>query len=281
MERLLRLLTGFREYLLLLAFLSVSLVLFFLNDTPQLRALRGYTVGLVGSVQGYVTWLPRFLDALEDNQDLRRTNIQLADEVNRLRESRLENIRLRRLMALKESAGIDLVAAEVVGKDLSLQRNTITLNVGTDDGVGADMPIITERGLVGKVILASPGYAVGQLLVNRDFRVSAQVQRSRALGIVRWTGTDPTRSELANVVKSVDVKRGDVVLTSPYSPIFPADLRIGVVDSVLSDPNGIFWGIRLRNSVDFNRLEEVFVVRARPDSQRVALEAQLAPTGRN
>ncbi len=278
MERLLRLLVGFREYLLLLAFLACSLVLFFLHDTSQLRAVRGYTVGLVGSLQGYVTWLPRFFGALRDNDDLRRTNIELADEVNRLREARLENIRIRRLMGLKEGSPLDLVSAEVVGKDLSLQRNTVTLNVGQDDGVGVDMPIITDRGLVGKVVLTSDGYAVGQLLVNRDFRVSAQVQRSRALGIVRWSGSDPTRSELTNVVKSVDVKRGDVVLTSSYSPIFPADLRIGVVDSVQSDPDGIFWRIRLRNSVDFNRLQEVFVVRTRPDSQRVALEARLSAT---
>jgi rod shape-determining protein MreC len=70
----------------------------------------------------------------------------------------------------------------------------------------------------------------------------------------------------------MDVQPGDVVLTSEYSNTFPPDIRIGVVSSVEEQPGSLFKSVTLTPSVDFVRLEEVFVLDAQPSDDRARLE---------
>jgi rod shape-determining protein MreC len=274
-KRLFEIVQLFREYFLLALFLTISIALLTFNENRQIRAIRSVAVASVGTLQDALSFIPNYFDLRRENKVLRELNLTLADEVSRLREGRLENIRLRQLLALKERGAYAYVSANVVGKNLQLLRNTITLDVGEKDSIKVNMPIVSESGLVGKIIATSSHYSTGQILLNRELRVSAKVQRSRVDGIVRWDG-GPTLS-LQNVVKTVDVKAGDEVITSDYSSVFPAGLVIGVVSSTHENTGTLFQSVELTPSVDFTRLEEVFVITHTADSSRVALEQQLHP----
>jgi rod shape-determining protein MreC len=274
-KRIFEIIQLFKEYFLLALFLSASIALLALNDNKQIRAIRSIAVASVGSLQDALNFIPNYFDLRRENKVLRELNLTLADEVSRLREGRLENIRLRQLLGLKERGVYSYVSANVVGKNLQLLRNTITLDVGERDNVGLNMPIVSESGLVGKIIATSSGYSIGQILFNRELRVSGKVQRSRVDGIIRWIG-GPTLS-LQNVVKTMDVKAGDQVITSDYSSVFPPGLVIGVVSSTRADPGSLFQEVNVTPSVDFARLEEVFVITRIADSSRVAVEQQLRP----
>jgi rod shape-determining protein MreC len=272
-KRLFEIVQLFREYFILALFLAVSIALLAFNENQQIRAIRSVAVASVGALQDALSFIPNYFDLRRENKVLRELNLTLADEVSRLREGRLENIRLRQLLALKERSTYAYVSANVVGKNLQLLRNTITLDVGENDSVKVNMPIVSESGLVGKVIATSNRYSIGQILLNRELRVSAKVQRTRVDGIVRWDG-GPTLS-LQNVVKTMDVKPGDEVITSDYSSIFPPGLVIGVVSNTRENTGTLFQSVDLTPSVDFTRMEEVFVITRIADSSRVALEQHL------
>jgi rod shape-determining protein MreC len=269
-KRLFEFVQLFREYFLLAIFLVASIALLAFNENQQIRSIRSVAVVSVGFLQDALSFIPNYFDLRRENKVLRELNLTLADEVSRLREGRLENIRLRQLLALKERGAYTYVSANVVGKNLQMLRNTITLDVGERDSVRLNMPIVSESGLVGKVIATSNAYSIGQILLNRELRVSAKVQRSRVDGIVRWDG-GPTLS-LQNVVKTMDVKAGDQVITSDYSSVFPPGLVIGVVSDTRENPGSLFQSVELTPGVDFTRLEEVFVITHVADSGRVALE---------
>jgi rod shape-determining protein MreC len=134
------------------------------------------------------------------------------------------------------------------------------------------MPMVSESGLVGKIISTGSHYAVGQILFNRDLRVSAKVQRSRVDGIVRWNGG--TTLQLQQVARTMDVQPGDVVVTSGYSAYYPEGTRIGIVSRAEPIPGSLFQSVEIAPSVDFTRLEEVFVLAHEPDSARIAVEQQ-------
>ena len=270
MQRLLQIFVIFKEYVILTLLVAISLILLFNNDTPQIRAIRSYTVGFVGLMQDMLSLIPNVIELKRENEVLRALNVNLSDEVSRLREARLENLRLRGMLEMKPHNEFKVLPAEVVGKSLHLLRNTLTINAGEADGVKADMPIISEKGLVGKIIVVSGHYAVVQMVINKDFRSSAKVQRSRVDGIVTWDGGDVLH--LRNVAKKQDVKTGDVVTTSEYSNIFPADIKIGVVSNVTEQTGTLFKDIDILPSVDFASLEEVFVITALPDTERTSLE---------
>ena len=263
----------FKEYILFAIFVIVSIVLLSLNDSAQIRTIRSITLVSVGSLQNALGFIPNYFDLRRENRTLRELNLSLTDEVSRLREARLENIHLRQLLSLKDRTRYSYIAANIVGKNLQMLRNTITLDVGEKEGVRINMPIVSESGLVGKITATSSGYSIGQILLNRELRVSAKVQRSRVDGIIRWEGG--RWLILQNVVKTMDVQPGDLVITSEYSSIFPEGITIGVVNSTKQPPGALFQSIELSPGVDFSRLEEVFVVSTSPDTSRAAVEKKV------
>lgn len=270
MQRLFNIFVLFKEYVIFVILLIVSLILLGTNDNTQIRAIRSYTIGFVGIFEQGLSSIPNFVELKRENEILRQLNVNLSDEVNRLREARLENIRLRNFVGLKEQRPFTLVTGDVVGKSLHLLRNTITLNVGESDGVKTDMPIISENGLVGRILMTSSHYSIGQLMLNKDFRASAKIQRSRIDGIIAWDGGE--NLHLNNVAKSQDIRPGDVVMTSEYSNIFPRNVKIGFVSKVTEKPGNLFKEIEVTPSVDFSTLEQVFVITAVNDTEREALE---------
>jgi rod shape-determining protein MreC len=263
----------FKEYFLFGIFVAISLTLIALNDTPQIRSIRSLAVVSVGMLQDLVSGIPGYFRLRRENTLLREINVTLTDEVSRLREARLENLRLHQMLGLKQKAGNRYLGGNVVGKTLQMLRNTITLDVGQDDGVRPQMPIVTEQGLVGKVLFTSSQYSVGQILLNRDLRISAKIQRSRVDGIIQWDGGRGL--SLRNVAKTLDVQAGDVVITSDYSSLFPPGIRIGTVVRSSLVPGSLFMTVDVEPTVDFSRVEEVFVVLSTPDSGRIALEQRL------
>lgn len=273
MQRFVNIILSFREYIVLTFLIVVSLLLLSLNDNRQVRAIRSYTVGFVGVMQNALSIIPNVFELKRENTILRQLNVNLSNEVSLLRESRIENLKLRGMLGMKEHNNFSLVAGEVVGKSLLLLRNTITVTIGEQDGVKTDMPIVSEAGLVGKIIATSAHYSIGQLVLNKDFRSSAKVQRSRVDGIIAWDGGESLR--LKNVSKMQDVKEGDIVTTSEYSSIFPRDIKIGFVSRISHKPGSLFEDIDVTPSVDFSTMEQVFVVTTMPDSERTSLEKKV------
>ncbi len=269
MQRLYQFFLLFKEYIIFSALLIFSLILLSLNDNPQVRHIRALTVGAIGVLQNTLSFIPNIVAVQQENEVLRQLNVNLADEVNQLREAKLENMRLRSIIALKETSTTRLIAAKIVGKNLNLLRNTLTINAGTADGVDATMPVVSGEGLIGRVIAVSEHFAIVQMVLNIDFRASAKDQRSRVDGIIAWDGSLLC---LQNVAKSLDVRPGDAIITSEYSDAFPAGIKVGVVSAVKEVPGSLFRTIYVAPAVNFVMTEEVFVMNFVPAVERIQLE---------
>jgi len=272
-QRLYDLLYEFREYAVLCTLIVFSLVLMSLNDNSQVKRIRSISTVIFGTIQSQLSFIPTYFGLKSENELLRRINIELADETQRLREAKLENLRLRQLLGLKDLVPYKLTAGSVINKNLTLQRNTITLDIGFADSIYPQMPVVTDAGLVGLVTYTTEHYSVVNILLNTDFRTSAKIQRSRVDGVVAWDGKALI---LKNVPKMRDVKIGDVVETSEYSNIFPPDIRIGLVSDVRDQPSSLFKIIVITPSVDFVKLEEVFIVHRMQNIERAELEQNIS-----
>jgi len=269
MKSILQYLANLKEYLVFSGVIVLSLILIAQNDNVQMRFLRAVAVNVMGVLQSSFSLIPNVFQIEQENRRLRETNIQLAAQVSQLKEYKFENLRLYKLLDLKKNADLKVVSAKIVGKSLIQTRNTITLNAGEKDSVAAGMPVITEAGLVGRIIGTSSNYSVAQILFNKDLKVTAKDQRSRVDGIIFWSGED--RIHLKNVSKSADVQIGDIIITSEYSNIFPPGIPIGFVTSVGTIDN-LFKDIQVKPFVDFVSIEEVFVLKFLPSSERQDLE---------
>ena len=242
----------------------VSVALLLSNDNSQVRALRVWTLDGFGFLLDRLGTFKRLEHLEAENRALRRRNAELMLETARLYEAGLENERLRRMLAFKAESELSLVPAKVVGHQNNGLINAMLIGAGERDGVHKDQAVVTAEGLVGRVFAVGKHYATTQLLLDRNFRASAMVQRSRVNGIVRWQGGDHV--VLGEVPRRSDVQVGDRVVTSGLSTIFPAGLEIGTVIRSADQENGMFMDIEVRPSVDFSKLEEVFVIQTRPTS---------------
>lgn len=260
-----------KEYLILSAPFLLSLLLIFSNTSHKSHLISKIAVEVAGISKSITGVIPNLYNLRAENKELRKTNIILLNELNQLREEKLENIRLRKLLGFKEkNNNFEFIPADVVGKTLINPYNYIVLNAGLDDGVEVNMPIICESGVVGKIMKVGKKYSIGMILFHKDFRTSVKIQRSRVDGILGWNGGEYLT--MLNVPKTMDVEIGDVVVTSEYSTIFPPGFEIGVVTEIDNSVQGLFKLIKIKPSVDFTKLEEVFIVKYKYDFEREEIE---------
>jgi len=250
---------GFRDALLLAICLFLSFVLIIYYDHDPGNPLRPIVYNSVGLMSGYFFKIDSYFELKPELIRLRRQNVDLASKNMQLQDAYLENIRLRKLLDFKERSSFKLIAAEVLGFNPHPIFNGLILNEGSRRGIKKRDAVLTAEGLVGQIVQVDEDNCICQILLDRNSRISSQIQRSRELGVIAWDGG--VHLKLLYVAKTIDVLVGDVVLTSGYSKIFPGNLKIGVVVEVSKDNEGLFQDIVVQPSVNFNRLEEVFIVK--------------------
>lgn len=266
-----------RDWLLLLVLLLTALVVMATQNQSLVRAVRAESIEWTARLESRLAWIGRYLRAVEVNDELRRQNIELSSEVARSRAVRTRNRELEGMLRLRDSSDIPLVAARIVTKDITRQRNFLTIDAGSRDSVEVGMPVVHERGIVGKVVLVSDNYARVMPYLNTDFRVPATIAPLDAEGIVRWEGDRLDRLLLQHVVKTEPVESGQEVVTNSHSGVFPPGRRIGTVDSVAVRPGRNELRVFLRPAVELYSITHVFVARTRPSPERVELEQQELP----
>jgi len=223
----------------------------------------------MGTLQSGFSIIPNVFELERENKTLRETNINLSKELSMLKEAKLENLRINQMLDFKTRTNYRVASGKIIGKTLIQTRNNITIDIGENDSVKVGMPVITDKGLVGKIVATSGNYSIAQILLNKDLKVSAKDQRSRVDGIISWDGEGKVR--MKNVSKSADVQMGDIIMTSEYSNSFPAGIPIGFVttDGTLDN---LFKNIEVECFVNFENLEEVFVLKYLSDDERKDLE---------
>jgi len=189
-------------------------------------------------------------------RELGETQVQLQQERAQAERSR----QLEQLLGFQSQIAIKTLPTIVIGAGASPDSRTVTIDRGSKAGVHVNMAVIAPTGVVGRVVTPTSHASKVQLLVDRNAGAGALIERSRAQGVVLGTGEELLRMNYVSDI--ADVKIGDAVVTSGIDGIYPRGFAIGTVQSV-DRGNGLSV-IRVRPSVDFNRLEEVLVVVSPP-----------------
>jgi rod shape-determining protein MreC len=218
------------------------------------------TMNAVDSVTGVWSGYVDLRAVQEENERLKRENAELQVRLQETRAQAQRTENLRQLLELRQRAGLNTVAAEIIAGPAVAEFRDMTIDKGSSDGLKPDMAVISPAGVVGRVILPSRRAARVQMLIDRNAAAGAMIERTRAQGLVVGQG-DGLRMEY--VPNTADVKQGDLVVTSGIDKIYPKGFVIGTVESVERGPS-TFYTVVVRPAVDFTRLEEVLVVTTPP-----------------
>ncbi|MCZ7610975.1 MAG: rod shape-determining protein MreC [Ignavibacterium sp.] len=247
----------FKEYIVLVVLIIISLILLSQNNSQGIQKVRAVAFGSFATVTSIFSDIFNISNLKKENEELRRTNAEIMLQLSKLRESAIVNDDLKGLLALKDSTDYPLIIASIISKSLSKSQGTVTLNVGKSDGVKTGMPVITDKGIAGIIYSVSANYSIARTLNNVDLNLTVKCERTRENAVMKWNGD---RLVMINVPKTFGLKKGDRVVTSEISSIVPVPIPVGIVAEVGNVEMGIFNEVTVKPFVDFQNVENVFVL---------------------
>ncbi len=152
------------------------------------------------------------------------------------------------------------IGAEVVSNSIARTENYLTINRGSANGIKPGMGVICADGVVGIIRNVSPNYAQVMSVLNKQTTLSAMIRRNKYFGSLIWRGTNPQYMMLDHVPKHTEVRKGDTIVTSGFSDIFPQELRIGLVEDFKVEGGSNFYTIDVKLSNDMVNLRYVYVI---------------------
>lgn len=243
------------------------------GDGPLDRA-RGAVTTVFRPVQdGLVTLVRPIGDAASSVTDVfavRSENERLRAQVEALSERHRsvddlerENAELRDLLAIRDRGELETVAARTVALGPSYFEWTVTIDVGSDEGVQRGMPVINGDGLVGRVLQATPSASRVLLAIDPNFFAASRVVESGEVGNLNGRGGDPMLFNPLDPEAEIEV--GDELVTSSYDGgSFPAGIPIGLVAAIGDTSTRLTQEVEIRPFVNFTRLDHVLVVIQEP-----------------
>lgn len=214
------------------------------------------------------------VDVREENEELKK---QLSEARFRLilaAEERAELLRLRDLLTLSPPEGWKYVAARVLAGRLGPNAALASVTIGRGYLTGAvpGTPVMTPRGIAGRVLRAGPTTATVLLLVDPGSRVAVISQNNRVQGIL--TGAGPFRPlELQFVSHNTAVDPGEILVTSGLDGAFPKGVPVARVVSATPSDLSPFQSVQAELLADLNHLEELLLI----EREAGALSGESAP----
>lgn len=226
--------------------------------------------GLTRRANSFVNDLANFQTLQQRNADLEKAFVALQAELVELRELKADYEQMSVQLGYVNRIGNaqrQYKRADVIGRDTTGLIRTLTINLGTRDGLAAGMPVVTELGLVGRISAVTAISAQIRLLTDAGSFVNTRLQETReegrvVPGSIRGTASGDLRMTFIPLpIRENDrIADGEVVITSGIGGNFPRGIIIGQVTSSRLDDSRLFQEAEVRSLVNFDKLESVLVI---------------------
>ena len=261
-----------------LLFVVLSCVLLFKNNAYQHHVYLTSANGIASWVYGGMSNITGYFHLRDINEDLQVRNAHLEMEVIDLKKQ-LNDYRLRidgdNTVAIADSVQHDfnIIMAHVINNSISKPFNYITINKGELDGVKPEMGVVDQNGVVGIVNVVGSHSARIISLLNPKFRLSCKLKDSNFFGSLVWDGIDPTVAVLEELPRHVTFQKGDTIVTSGYSAVFPEGLIVGTILNDRTENRENFFSLKVKLTSDFTQLSTVKVIENKNKDEIKSLEA--------
>ncbi|MBF0194841.1 MAG: rod shape-determining protein MreC [Magnetococcales bacterium] len=272
MVELLALLKQFRNSMVAALMLAVALVLLLslrFYEPGQHKLISDRVLDVVGPIQkvilspiaGYRHIQTRISELKQldlDNQLMKAELRKLRPLGSRLKELKLENARLMKLLNIPYRPDYQSMSARVIGDSSSVFARSLLINVGRAEGVFPNAIVIVPEGLLGRVVRVGTHTSLVLTLLDLNSRVPVLVQRTRDRGLA--TGFNGRKLHLEFVAKEAEIKLDDLIVTSGTGDGFPKGLVVGRVENLSNGGNGLFRKLTVMPVVDFDHVEDVAIL---------------------
>ena len=247
-----------KDHVIFVLLLLFSSFLLLNNDNPRMSIIRGKSTEIVAFISSPMTWVKSLMFLKEENRLLREKDLVLSLQVESMLNLQKENDQLQAMLDFKKKTKLLLKPAHVVNKGIQPNLLSIVIDVGTNDDVHPNQPVLTPKGIVGKTVETGKNASIVQLISDVNYRLSVRILPSGATGILRWLGD--RKAQIREVQKNVDINIGDKIITSGFSKIYPAGLPVGKVAGVFDERGSFQKIVHAILPNDMSSFQYVFVI---------------------
>ena len=197
------------------------------------------------------------IDVNEENKLLRQQLLDMEEKMNQHIENSVQFLRLRDQLLFASKKLTEKIFAEIIGESADNNHDIRLINRGSNQLVQRNFIVLRKEGLVGRIQSVSPFQSSVQLITDHRSRVSSLIQRNRIRGLIYGTHKG---LEMRQINKHANIKIGDRVISSGLGGLYPKGLLIGWVKEIRRQKHELFKTAILDSAVDFNQIEEVFVI---------------------
>lgn len=275
MNQLLQFLVRQRGFILFVFLELISLWAIFTYNDYQHSIYFNTNNSVVSNVLVKVEAVKKYHQLQDINEALAQENARLQNELYELKNTKSVTAELPYFVSKAVAQQFQLTAAKIVAQSTRSSQNYLTIDKGTQDGIGPGMAVISSNGIVGKVISSSEHLSLVISVLNTFNSVSAKVKKNGELGFIKWMGWQPEIVDLMDVSKYKKVVRGDTIVTSDFNSVFPPNIPIGVVAKMGIKDDGNFHDIKVLLFTKFKTLRYVYVVKNKLSQEQKKLEENI------
>ncbi len=263
MHNLLVFLSRHNHWLIFLLLETLSGIMLFRYNSYQGSVWFSSANKVAGVIYKYTSSVQQYFSLAELNSQLTSRNVALEHQVERLSE---ELTKATRDTTMAERIQLDVmkdtqtIPAKVISASFDKLNNFITIDKGSADGIQKDMGVVCGTGVVGIVYLTSEHYSVIIPVLSGKSAISCTIRGKGHFGYLHWNGGSPQHAYVDDIPRHAHFKKGDYVVTSGYSDVFPPGILVGRIDKVYNSDNGMSYRLKVSLSTDFSRLRDVCVI---------------------
>lgn len=195
----------------------------------------------------------------QQNAALKSEMLVLKRKLQQMASLAAENVRLRQLLNSADLLEDRVLVAELIGVSPDPQSHVVVVNKGSRDGVYVGQPLLDAQGLMGQVIDLTPISSRVMLLTDPTHALPVQVNRNGVRAIAEGVG-DLYTLKLRHVSSTVDIRVGDLLVSSGLGQRFPVGYPVAEVISVSMSPGKPFADVLARPKAQLNRSRHVLLV---------------------
>ncbi len=280
MRNLLNFFIRYGAWFLFVFYAAISCFLLFQRNPFQHHVYLTSANAMVSGVYDVAANVTGYINLRDINADLQRRTADLESEVIALREHNraLRQQLLQDSLRTTDSLGrFRFILATVVNNSVVNPYNYITVNKGRLDSIQPEMGVMDQNGVVGVVNTVSDHHARIISLLNPNFRLSCKLRGNDAFGSLVWDGKSPYEAILEELPKQVRFHKGDTIITSGYSAVFPEGIPVGTIIGSTRGEDDNFNTLRIKLLTDFSTLSTVKVISNRDIADIRQAETDLQP----
>lgn len=278
MRNLISFLIRHSSWFVFLLYVFISLFLLFQNNPYQQYVYLTSANSASASIYKVVSGVTSYFNLQSINNDLQERNALLEMEVINLKRQ-LDDCKIRMIadsISLPDSVAqsYEYYFAGVINNSVSRPMNYITIDKGSSDGIEPEMGVVDQNGVVGIVSVVSKHAARVISLLNPNMKLSCKVKGTDYFGSLYWDGVSPHFAVLEEMPRHMVYQKGDTIVTSGYSAVFPEGLIVGVIESGMKTNDDNFIALRVRLSTDFTRLSTVRAIKSKLSDELKEIETE-------